>query len=165
VLFAVGLRRAFRDSGRDSALLDFAVAAMAVSVAIEIASLSLSAAAAWIAENDGSADAIVALDAAGSIMFVLVVGPIAVSVLAASLASLQAGVFRRWLSWLGVVAGVLLLVGGFVAARAVGDEGEFKEWGEQPFAIGALLLWIWMMATSIVLWRRHPGRRGASAAT
>jgi len=36
ILFVVGLRKAFRDSGHESALLDFAVGAMAVSVAIEI---------------------------------------------------------------------------------------------------------------------------------
>ena len=38
VLFAVALRKSFRDSSRDSLLVDFAVGAMIVSVTLEIAS-------------------------------------------------------------------------------------------------------------------------------
>jgi Domain of unknown function (DUF4386) len=165
VLFAVAVRRAFRDSGRTSTLLDFAVGAMIVSVAIEVASLSLAAAGAWIADNDGSAEAIVALDAAGSIMFLMVFAPIGASVLGTSLAMMGSGLFRRWLVWLGVAAGTLLVAGGFVAAAALGDDGGFKEWGQQPSAIGALLFWIWMIATSIVLWRARPRPTVAIAGT
>ena len=163
VLFVVGLRRAFRDSGRDSALLDFALGAMIVSVAVEIASLSLASAAAWIAENGAGTDAIVALDAAGSIMFLLAIAPIGASVLASAFAMLDARLFRGWIGWLAVAAGVLMIVGGFVAPAALGDDGDFKDWGEQPFAFGALVFWIWMLATSIVLWRNRP--KPVSAAT
>jgi hypothetical protein len=55
ILFVAAVRKAFRDSGRESALLDFALGAMAVSVAIEIVSFSLAPAAAWLAENNAAA--------------------------------------------------------------------------------------------------------------
>jgi hypothetical protein len=158
VLFVVALRKAFRDSGRESALLDFAVGAMIVSVAVEIASLSLPAAASWIADNDGSADAIVALDAAGSIMFLMVFAPIGASVLASALVMLQTRLVRRWLGWLGVAGGLLGIVGGLMAAAALGDDGDFKDLGATPSAVGALLFWIWLVATSVVLWRAAPRR-------
>ena len=163
MLFVVGVRRALRDSGRDSALLDFALGTMIVSVAIEIASLSLASAAAWIADNGGSEDAIVALDAAGSIMFLLAIAPIGVAVLTSSLEMLGSRLFRGWIGWLGLAAGVLMVIGGFLAAAALGDDGDFKDLGEQPFAIGAVVFWIWMLATSIVLWRARP--QPASAET
>jgi hypothetical protein len=133
--------------------------------AIEIASLSLAPAAAWIADNGGSADAIVALDAAGSIMFLMVFAPIGVAVLACGIAMLDTRLFRGWLGWLGVAAGSLMIVGGFLAAAAVGDDGDFNELGEQPSAIGALLFWLWLLATSAVLWRRRPDPEPASAGT
>jgi hypothetical protein len=163
VLFVIAVRKAVRDSAghTDTPILDWAVAAMAVSVAIEIASLSFMSAAAWVADNDGGTDAIVALDAAGSIMFVAALGPIAISVLATGLA-MHRGLFPRWLAWLGTAAGLLLVVATLLIAAALGDDGDFGEWGEQPFPIGALLWWLWIVATSVVLWRARPR---ATAAT
>jgi hypothetical protein len=159
VLFVVALRKACRDSGRESALLDLAVGAMIVSVAVEIASLSLPAAAAWVADNGGSADAIVALDAAASIMFLMVFAPIGISVLALAAVMLQPPhLFRRWLGWLGAAGGTLAIVGGLLAAAALGDDGNFKDVGGTPSAIGVLFFWIWMVATSVVLWRASPRR-------
>lgn len=163
ILFVVAVRKAFRDSGRESALLDFAVGAMAVSVAIEIVSLSLAPAAAWLAENDAEPATIVALDAAASISFLMVFAPIGVSVLATSAAIVGSQLLARWVGWLGVVAGALLIAGGILAAAALGDDGGFKDWGEQPRVIGALTFWIWMLATGVILWRRRPGRTVSAA--
>ena len=162
VLFVVAVRKAFRDSGRESALLDFAIGAMAVSVAIEIVSLSLAPTAAWLAENDAEPASIVALDAAASISFLLVFAPIGVSVLATAMAMVDSRLLPRWLGWLGMAAGALLIVGGILAAAALGDEGGFKDWGEQPSAVGALAFWIWMLATGVILWRRRPRRTPAT---
>jgi hypothetical protein len=158
ILFVVAVRKAFRDSGRKSALLDFAVGAMTVSVAIEIVSLSLAPAAAWLAENDADPASIVALDAASSIAFLMVFAPIGVSVLASSAAIVGSRLFARWVGWLGVAAGALMIAGGILAAAALGDDGGFKEWGEQPRAVGALVFWIWMLAVSVILWRNAPPR-------
>lgn len=156
ILFVVAVRKAFRDSGRDSALLDFAVGAMTVSVSIEIVSFALTPAAAWLAENDAAPDTIVALDSASSIAFLMVFGPIGVSVLAMSAAIVRSQLFARWVGWLGVAAGALAIAGGILAAAALGDDGSFKDWGEQPSAVGALAFWIWMLATAVILWRRTP---------
>jgi hypothetical protein len=158
VLFVIAVRKAFRDSGRESALLDLAVGAMIVSVAVEIASLSLPASAAWIAENGGGADAVVALDAAASIMFLMVFAPIGVSVLAVAWVMFQTGLFRRWLGWLGAAGGALAIVGGFLAAAALGDDGSFEDLGGTPSAVGALVFWVWMIVTSVLLWRATPRR-------
>lgn len=158
VLFVIGVRKAVRDTlgHTDTPFLDWAVAAMAVSVAIEVASLTFMSAAAWLADNDASADAIVALDAAGSIMFVAGLGPIAIAVLATGLV-MSRGLFPRWVAWLGVAGGIVLAIGAILVAAALGDDGDFGTWAEQPFSIGALLMWIWMIATSVVLWRARPG--------
>lgn len=156
VLFVAAVRRAFHDSGRRSALLDFALGAMIVSVAIEIVSLGFPAAAAWIADNGSDQSAIVALDSAGSIIFLLVFAPIGVSVASTAAAMLGARLFPAWVGWLGVVAGVLLIAGGILAAAALGDAGDFHDLGEQPSAFGALVFWTWMLATSVILWRSTP---------
>jgi hypothetical protein len=76
---------------------------------------------------------------------------------------LESRLFRGWLGWLGVAGGLLLVVGGFLGAAALGDDGDFKDLGEQPSAFGGLLFWVWLLATSIVLWRSRP--KAAIAAT
>ena len=161
VLFVAAVRRSFHDSGRRSTLLDFALGAMIVSVAVEILALSLPAAAGWIADNGGDQSAIVALDAAGSIAFLMVFAPIGVAVGSIALAMLATRLFRAWVGWLGFVAGVLLIVGGVLAARALGDDGDFKELGGTPSAIGAVGFWVWMLVSGVLLWRSAP-RRAAS---
>lgn len=162
VLFVAAVRRAFHDSGRRSTLLDFALGAMIVSVAIEVVSLGFPAAAAWIADKGSDPSAIVALDAAGSVTFLLVFAPIGVSVASAAAAMLGARLFPVWVGWLGVVAGVLVIAGGIIGAAALGDDGGFHDLGEQPTNVGALVFWIWMLATAVILWRRTP-RATASA--
>ena len=76
VLFVAALRSTFRDEPRAQTLLDVAVAAMAVSVAVEIVQLGLVASAGWLGEAGSSPEAIVALDAAGTVLFGLVLVPI-----------------------------------------------------------------------------------------
>jgi len=69
ILFAIGLRDAFRDTRRELPLATFAVAAMAVSVAIEVIDYALVTSGAWLAHAHGAASAIVALDTAGTILY------------------------------------------------------------------------------------------------
>ena len=156
VLFAAAVRRAFHDSGYRSTLLDFALGAMIVSVAIEIAALSLPAAAAWIAERGSDQSAIVALDTAGSITFLMVFAPVGVSILATSAAMLGARLFPGWVGWLGVVGGALFTVGGLLGPAALGDTGDFHDLGQVPLGVGGFVFWTWMLATSVILWRRRP---------
>jgi hypothetical protein len=123
IVFVAALRSAFRDSPRETTLVDTAVAAMAVSVAIEIVQLGLVATAGWLAEANADAGAIVALDGAGTVLFGLVLAPIGASVLASSMAMLLSGLFARWRAILGVVAGALVVAGGSVSTTGAGDTG------------------------------------------
>jgi Domain of unknown function (DUF4386) len=155
VLFIAAVRRAFHDSGRPALLLDLALGAMIVSVAIEIVSTSIPAAGAWLADNDGDSSAILAIDAAASVTFVVVYAVVGVSALATGLSMVSERLFPAWIAWLGVAAGVLLTVGGITASWTLGD-ADNRELGEQPAVIGALAFWIWILATGIVAWRRRP---------
>jgi Domain of unknown function (DUF4386) len=154
VLFVAALRDAFREQPRAQVLLDFAVAAMAVSVAVEIVQLGLVASAGWLGETGSSAEAVVALDAAGTVLFGLVLAPLGASVLACSSAMLASGDFPRWLGWLGTLAGALVVVGGVVSTTGAGDEGTVHDLGDPLTGPPVALFWIWMLATSVVLFRR-----------
>ncbi len=164
ILFVAALRRSLRDSGRDSLLVDFAVGAMIVSVAIEVASFGPAAAAGWLADAGGDPAAIVALDAAGGVMFFLVFVPIATSVVAAAAGMLASGLFPRWLCWLGIAAGAVAVVGGIIQVAALRGDGALVDLGNPVTGAGALGFWIWMLVTSLILWRRAPQRAGASEA-
>jgi hypothetical protein len=158
VLFMAALRTALRDSGRDSLLADFAVAAMTISVTIEIASFGATAAAGWLADAEGDAPAIVALHGVGSLLFLIVFVPIMVSVLGASAGMFRSGLFSRWLPGLGLVVGAVGSVGGIIQVAAAGELGTtLGGAGATLTNAGVLGFWIWMIATSIILWR-HAGQ-------
>jgi hypothetical protein len=127
---------------------------MAVSVAVEIIQLGLISTAAWLAEAEADAATIVALDGAGTVLFGLVLAPIGASVLASSLAMVRSGLFPRWISWLGVVVGVLVVVGGIASTTGAGDTGTVADLADPLTGPPVALFWIWMLATSIVLFRR-----------
>ena len=158
VLFAVALRKSFRDSSRDSLLVDFAVGAMIVSVTLEIASVGLAAAAGWLADTRPDGSAIVALEAAGSLLFFVAFVPIGVSILAASAGMLGSDIFPRWLGVVGVFAGVAATVGGIIQVAALGSTGVLHDVGEPLTNVGAVVFWLWLVATSIILWRHAPRR-------
>ena len=120
VIFTIGLRDAFRGLRRERLFADIAVAAMALSVAIEVISFGITASAAWIKSAGGAQSSVVALDAASSTVYSLVFGPIGVSVLSGSIAMVLSGLFPRWLSWIGVLGGSLLIVGGITGAGGLG---------------------------------------------
>lgn len=163
VLFSAALRKALRNSGSDSLLADFAVGAMIVSVALELASFGPTAAAGWVADTQAEGTAVMALDAAGSMMFQMVFIPLMVSVFAASTAMWVSKLFRRWLSGLGLVAGVIGIVGGIIQVAAIGETGILIDAGAGLTNAGVLGFWIWMIATSVVLFRRT-SRRAVEAA-
>jgi uncharacterized protein DUF4386 len=163
ILFAAALRKAFRDSGRESLLVDFAVGAMIVSVTLEIASFGPTAAAGWIADTRADESAIVALDAAGSLMFLVVFVPLGASVLAASAGMLGSDLFPRWLGGLGLLAGGIAIVGGITQVAAAGETGALHDAGDPLTTVGAIGFWIWLIATSVILWRHAPRRAMADA--
>ena len=161
VIFTIGLRDAFRGLRRERLFANIAVAAMALSVAIEVISFGITATAAWVANAGGNQSAVVTLDAASEVLFELVFGPIGVSVLAGSIAMILSRLFPRWLAWIGIVGGSLLAVGGIVAAGGLGASGSFHDAAGALSSIPVPIVWIWMIGTAVVLFRATP--RTASA--
>jgi hypothetical protein len=162
VVFTIGLRDAFRGLRRERLFANVAVAAMALSVAIEVISFGITAGAAWLAAWGGGQSAVVSLDAASEVLFQLVFGPIGVSVVAGSIAMLLSRLFPRWLCWVGVVGGSLLVVGGILGVGALGATGSFHDVAGAFTSIPVPIVWIWMIATSIVLFRATPSSGDAT---
>ena len=161
VVFCAALRNAFHGMRRELLFADISLVAMAASVVLEVGSFALVAAAGRLVEAHGTADAVVALDSAGSVGFEMVWGAIAMSVLAGSLAMLLSGLFPRWLSWLGVVAGGLLAVGSVFGAAGLGSSGTIHDVGSALTGFPVAGMWIWMIATSVILFRATPRRENA----
>jgi hypothetical protein len=154
VLFVAAFRESLRDVPKTRILTAWALGAMIMSVVIEVTDYALVATGAWIAHAGGATGAIVALDAAGTMLFAMLFGPIAISVFAGSAAMLVSRLFPRWIGWLGLVSGALLAVGAMIGASALGSSGGYNSLGgaltNLPLA-GAL---IWMAATAAVLFMR-----------
>lgn len=163
VVFCAALRNAFYGMRRELLFADICLVAMGASVVLEVGSFALTAAATWLVQAHGTADGIVALDTAGSTAFAMVWGPIAMSVLAGSVAMLLSGLFPKWLSWLGVVAGALLAVGSTMGAAGLGATGALHDVGGTLTSIPVPGIWIWMIATSFILFRATPKREIAQA--
>jgi hypothetical protein len=164
ILFVAGLRTALSDTGRAHALADVALVVMAVSVTIEVLAYGLVAAGAWLEEAHASGNSVVALDTEGSIIDKLILGPIGASVVTASLAMLLSRLFPRWLTWLGLISGVLLTAAGIIASSAQGSAGTWHTIGSVLGGVPVLAVWIWMIATSIILWRATPRTDAAPSA-
>jgi hypothetical protein len=158
VVFTIGLRDAFQGLRRERLFANVAVAAMGLSVAIEVISFGITAAAAWLADTGSNQSAVVALDAASEVVFELVFGPIGVSVLAGSIAMLLSRLFPRWLAWVGLFGGSLLVVGGILDVGGLGASGTFHDVAGAFSSLPVPLVWIWMIGTSVVLFRATPRR-------
>jgi hypothetical protein len=130
---------------------------MALSVAIEVISFGIAAAAAaWIADAGGNAGAVVSLDAASEVLFELVFGPIGISIVAGAIAMILSRLFPQWLGWLGIIGGSLLVVGGIVGVGGLGASGGFHDVASAFSSIPVPIVWIWMIVTSVVLFRSTP---------
>jgi hypothetical protein len=152
ILITTGLRTALVDSARPQPVMDLAVAAMAVGVAVEIASYALAAAASWLLAHGGTAAQVSVLDAAAFDLNGLLWGPTGVALLCCGIAMWRSALFPRILTGLGVVSGLLLTLVGLVvqAPRLAGlAEG---------LTSGAFLFWFWMLWTGVLLGRRTPPR-------
>ncbi len=152
ILIMTGLRTAFGDSGRPQSLMDLAVAAMVVSVAIEIAVYALAAGVAWSVGNGASAASVRTLDSAAYLLNYMIYGPLGVSLLCAGAAMWLSGLFGKVLPVAALAAGLLATLLGlvFVAPR-------FEDVAA-ALQLAPLLFWIWMLWTGVVLWRARPPR-------
>jgi hypothetical protein len=158
VVFTIGLRDAFQGLRRERLFANIAVAAMGLSVAIEVISFGMTAAAAWLADTGSNQSAVVALDTASEVVFELLFGPLGVSVLAGSIAMLLSRLFPRWLAWVGLLGGSLLVVGGILDVGGLGASGTFHDVAGAFSSLPVPLVWIWMIGTSVVLFRATPRR-------
>ena len=152
IAFCVGLRDAFRLSPRSLRLADFAIGAMVVSVVLEVIGYGLVATGGWLADAGTAPAAVVALDAANTTLFPLIIVPLGAAVFTGSLAMLLSGLFARWLGWFGLVVGALLVVGAIEASAAAGSSGVVHNIGFMPIP----LFWIWILATGALLFRATP---------
>jgi hypothetical protein len=160
ILFVAGLRDALRDAPQARVLLDWAIGAMVVSVTIEIVDYALVATGAWLAHAGAHTDSIVALDTAGTVLVLVLFGPIGMSVLAGALGMRASRLFPAWLGWLGAIAGSLLAAGGILGAAAKGSTGAFHDIGGALASVPVPFVWVWLVATGVIVWRA--GRVSAS---
>jgi hypothetical protein len=163
ILFVAGIRDGLRRSGAETLLADFAVAAMAASVILEIAAWTVAAGGAYAAANGADQSTIVGIDALANFLTLVIGAPLAASILTASAAMLQSRLFPAWLCWLGLVAGTLACGYGVIAgaafeaggscAAALCLTGSALPGLAQLLSVTLLGAWIWMIATGVLLFR------------
>ena len=116
ILLFIGLRQALADSGYRHPLMDFAVAAAAVSVTLEVASYGLGAAAGGLAE-DGDRAGMLALDQAAAGINLMIAGGLGVAIVCSAYCMWSSGLFPTVLNVIGAVSG-MAIVGGQLSDRA-----------------------------------------------
>lgn len=162
VAFVAGLRAALYGSAAVRPLVDLALAAMVVSVALEVGALGLAAGTGRLASSGADEAAVVGAYGAIAGLYVGVFPTFGLSVLLASAAMLGARAFRLWLPVLGLVSGAVLMASG------VADAVLYAESGSQEGTIGPIG-WlgavVWMLATGVILlqrWRASSAHRATA---
>ena|SRR5438477_2782974 len=156
IAFAAGLRFALRRSGAEYAVADLALGAMVTSVSVEISGYAVAAGAAQVAAAGGNSATVVGLDAAANWLVLMLFAPQGVFIFCSGLAMLWSGLFSRWMTWLGLVAGAGQVLYGLVAGQAYAAGGTFLNF-LPLLGFSGLAFWIWMLATGILLFRRAGG--------
>ena len=166
VLFVAAVRSSLRSDPRLLPLLDLALGAMAVGVVLEIAAYVMDAATARLAADGAGAAVVSALDQTAYWTDLLIAGPSGVAVLATAAAMLWSRRYAGWLCWLGLGSGAAWLATGLVGGVTVGT-GNGGGALDPVESVAALSLWVWMIATGVVLWRacRHGAARGTARGT
>ncbi|HEV2032919.1 MAG TPA: hypothetical protein VGU71_01770 [Candidatus Dormibacteraeota bacterium] len=162
ILLIAGIRQALRRSWGDSALADLAVAAMALSVLMEIASYWVAAGVGQAATSGADQSAVVTGHAIASMLNVGLFSPLGLSILAISVVMWQSRVFPWWLCLLGGLSGAALCVGGLTAGFQTG--GQFQQVANNA-QFGVLGFWVWMLITGVILFRAagQPRRKSSPA--
>ena len=149
IAFLAGLRSALRQTERVIGLADLALGLMVMSVVVEIARYALDAAAGRMATAGGNASGVLSLVYAGDALELLIPPAVALSMFVAALAQLRSRQFPAWLWVPGLLLAAAGIVGSTIAAANV-------ENNSQAGVLGAWILglWIWMLATGVILFRR-----------
>ena len=151
LLIMVGLALALSESGRRSRLMMVAVATMAVSVTLEVAVYAVVAALAQGAPGV-PVGTLRVLDLVAGDLNLMIYAPAGISMLCAGLAMWRSGLFVRALPLLALVCGAAFCVIG--AALGAPDRRDLVD----PVSSAALLFWVWMLWTGILLWQRRTAR-------
>ncbi len=145
VLFFAAVRRSLCDSGVPHVLLDLAVVASAVSVTLEVASYALVIPASEAAER-GEETLTAFFDLAGAGLNLMIGGGLGVAIVCTASVMAASGYFNRWLNGLGVVSGVAIVGAQLTVSPSLGAIFEI-------LYLFPLVFWVWMIWTSVVLWR------------
>jgi hypothetical protein len=159
ILFVAGVRDGLRRSGSETLVADFALAAMAVSVVLEIATYAVTSGGVQAAAVGADSATIVGIDAVANKLNLSILAPLGISVLVISAAMLRSRLFPRLLCWLGLAAGAVIVVNGVIAGMAV-DAGGVLYQASQLLQTSVAAFWLWMLITGVVLFRAA-GRRPA----
>lgn len=146
ILLFIGLRQALADSGHGHLLLDFAVAAAAVSVTIEIASYGL-AAGATVPAAAGDESLTLAIDQAAAGLNLMIAGGLGVAIVCATYAMWRSGLFSMPLNLIGAVSGVAIIGAQLTVSPSL--ESLFN-----VFFLFPIVFWVWMLWAGVVCWRR-----------
>jgi hypothetical protein len=159
VLFVAGVAGSLRGQPALRPLLDTALVAMGASVLLEVVAYAIVAANARLALAGATSSVVVGLDQAAYWVDLLLAGPVGVSVLLTAWAMVRSRAFVAWLGWLGVLSGVTWLLACLVTGTALDNDDAGLL--DAVTTVGALTVWVWMLATGIVLLRaRRPGTTG-----
>jgi hypothetical protein len=159
VLFT-GLRSIIRTAGEGwewaSALF---FGAGAVTAAVLIIGAAAEAASAFVSGSGTEPTTVRAAWAATQMVLTFVYLPSAIVIGSLAFVVLRAGVLPRWLGWLGGVIAVLELLATLTIFGGTGSTGPI---GLLPLILGALPVFIWVVAVSVVLIRSPRMKMAAS---
>jgi hypothetical protein len=146
VLYFAAVRRSLADSGRGHVLLDLAVVAAAVSVTLEVASYAFVVPAAHAAE-EGEETLLAYFDLAGAGLNLMIGGGLGVAIVCTAVVMVTSGLFNRWLNVLGLVSGIAIVGAQLAVPPSLSTVFDI-------LYFFPLVFWVWMLWTSVVLWRR-----------
>ena len=150
VLVFIGLRQSMADSGHRHLLMDFAVAAAALSVTLEVASYGMAAAAGGVLES-GDEAGMLAIDQAAAGLNLMIGGGVGLAILSSAYVMWRSGLFPMVLNVVGVVSGVALVGAQLTVAPSLQSVFDI-------LFIFPIVFWVWMLWTGVFLWRRTPRR-------
>ena len=149
ILLFIGLRQALADSGYRHPLMDFAVAAAAVSVTLEIASYGLGGAASSLAEKGDGDAMLLLLDQAAAGVNLMLAGGLGVAITCAAYCMWRSQLFPTVLNVIGLVSGLAIIGAQLTVAPSM------QALFDILFAF-PLLFWVWMLWAGVLCWRRTP---------
>jgi hypothetical protein len=150
VLYAVALRHGLSQSGHDDPLASFGVLASVVGVVLELVTCAFVAGIAVVADHGGSAPMVTTMDTVATAILGLVWGALGLAVLAMTAAMIRTRLFPRVLCGLGVLSGLSLVVAGLAFNAPSHADVQSALTAVVP------LMWVWMLWTGVLLWRRTP---------